>query len=57
VKKDEFINIVRPYSMTTVERISFLFESLENIRLCNLDGDLVECGVWKGGNILGMINI
>jgi hypothetical protein len=39
--------------MTSPERIKCLFESLEYVRLNNIPGDFVECGVWKGGNILG----
>lgn len=53
--KNEFINIVKPYTMTSVERIGCLFDSLEYIRLNNIEGDFVECGVWKGGNIFGII--
>lgn len=55
MNKEDFINIVKPFSMTTIERIIALFESLEHIRLNNIHGDIVECGVWKGGNILGII--
>ncbi len=51
----EFINIVKPYTMTSIERISELYNSLEYIRLHNIEGDFVECGVWKGGNILGIL--
>lgn len=50
-----FIKIVQPYSMTSIERISELYHSLEHIRVNNIDGDIVECGVWKGGNILGIM--
>jgi hypothetical protein len=52
---NEFYNIVQPLSMTGKERINELFKSLEYIRENNIKGDLVECGVWKGGNILGII--
>jgi hypothetical protein len=41
--------------MTSVERITELYNSLEYIRTNNIDGDIVECGVWKGGNIIGII--
>lgn len=41
--------------MTSKERIDSLYDSLEYIRENNLEGDFVECGVWKGGNILGII--
>lgn len=50
-----FINIVQPYSMTSQERIIALYNSLEYIRHNNISGDLVECGVWRGGNILGIM--
>jgi hypothetical protein len=41
--------------MTSIERINELYNSLEYIRLNNIEGDIIECGVWKGGNILGII--
>jgi O-methyltransferase len=55
MNRDKFIKIVKPFTMTSEERIIKLFESLEYIRTNNIEGDLVECGVWKGGNILGMM--
>lgn len=51
---DEFLHIVKPYTMTTDVRIISLFNSLQEIMLNGIDGDFVECGVWQGGNILGM---
>lgn len=53
--KSTFIEIVSPFTMTSVERIGALYDSLEYIRANNIQGDFVECGVWKGGNILGII--
>jgi hypothetical protein len=50
-----FRSIVTPYSMTGAERMNCLFQSLEYNRNNNIQGDYVECGVWKGGNILGMM--
>lgn len=52
---NDFINIVKPFTMTSNERITDLYYSLEYIRENEIDGDIVECGVWKGGNILGII--
>ena len=52
---NKFLTITKPYTMTSIDRIKSLFDSLEYIRLNNIDGDIVECGVWKGGNILGCI--
>jgi O-methyltransferase len=53
--KEDFLKIVKPYTMTSSERINELFNSLEYIRHNKIDGDFVECGVWKGGNILGIM--
>lgn len=52
---DQFITIVKPLSETSIDRIKQLYIELENIRLNNIEGDFVECGVFKGGNILGMM--
>jgi hypothetical protein len=53
--KNTFIEIVSPFTMTSVERMGALYDSLEYIRANNIKGDFVECGVWKGGNILGIM--
>lgn len=52
---NNFLNYVKPYSMTSVERITCLFDSLDHIRKNKIEGDYVECGVWKGGNIIGIM--
>ena len=51
---ENFTKLIAPYTMTSKERMQYLFESLEYIRKSNVEGDLVECGVWRGGNVLGM---
>lgn len=55
MNKSDFYEIVKPYTMTSEERVYCLFDSLDYIRKNNIDGDFVECGVWKGGNILGIL--
>ena len=55
MNKDLFYKKVQPFSMTSKERIYELYESLEYVRLNKIEGDFVECGVWKGGNILGVM--
>lgn len=50
-----FRDIVTPYTMTSQSRIGYLFDSLEYVRNKNIIGDFVECGVWKGGNIFGIL--
>jgi hypothetical protein len=40
------------YSMTTLERMWALVQSYEYVVSKNIPGDFVECGVWKGGNLI-----
>jgi hypothetical protein len=46
------ISRVRPYTMTTLARISALCRSVEYISAHRIPGDIVECGVWKGGSMM-----
>lgn len=47
-----YIKLVSKFSMTTEIRIYSLIQSLKYIKYKNIKGDFVECGVWKGGNII-----
>ena len=52
-KEDEkLISLVSKYTMTPKIRIYNLLQSLKDLEQRNIKGDYVECGVWKGGNIL-----
>ena len=48
----QLINLIKKYSMTTEIRMYNLLQSLRQIKYKNIPGDYVECGVWKGGNIM-----
>lgn len=41
-----------PYSMATPHRRQALINALQEIDKNKIEGDFVECGVWKGGNII-----
>ena len=43
---------VKDVTMTSPERISGLHTALQEIYNNNIAGDFVECGVWRGGNII-----
>ncbi len=43
---------VGPYTMTSRSRISALCRSIEFNELHQIPGDIVECGVWKGGSMM-----
>ena len=52
---DSCINLVRevrPFTMTSAERIFALRESVEYIVANSIPGDIVECGVWRGGSMM-----
>jgi hypothetical protein len=43
-------NACQSYTMTSKERMYSLFKAVEYIIKAKIDGDFVECGVWKGGS-------
>lgn len=45
---------IKPYTMTSPERVLALCEAVRYIHEKNIDGDIVECGVWKGGSMMAV---
>jgi O-methyltransferase len=54
-KIQEIISIVKPYTMLSNERIINNILSVQEIVQNNIEGDIIECGVWKGGSVMAMI--
>lgn len=48
----ELFDFVRPQTMTSVERLYDLYNSVEYIVKSGVPGDLIECGVWHGGSMM-----
>ena len=48
----EIIKIAKKYSMTTEIRMWALINSIKKVDYEKIEGDIVECGIWKGGNII-----
>ena len=44
--------LVRPYTMTSDERIDAMIDALTYVVKNRVAGDIVECGVWRGGNLM-----
>ncbi len=42
----------RDFTLTSVERAYVLYKAIEYISKFKISGDIVECGVWKGGSII-----
>jgi O-methyltransferase len=51
-KTQELCRMVRPYTMTSPERIFALRQSVQYVVQHGILGDIVECGVWKGGSMM-----
>jgi O-methyltransferase len=54
IEADElkFIKNISNYSMCTPANHWAIIQSLKHIKKNNIEGDIVECGVWKGGNLI-----
>lgn len=53
----EFVDIyekTRRYTLTSVERMHALYEAVRYLHRAGIPGDLVECGVWRGGSCMLM---
>lgn len=48
----DLISLAKPYTMTSPERIVSLSRAIDYIEDNSIDGDIVECGVWKGGSMM-----
>lgn len=48
------IDSLRPFTMTSAERLWTLTEAVRYIHEEGLPGAFVECGVWRGGSIMAM---
>lgn len=48
----EIIRSVRPYTMTSPERLFSLIEAARYAAAAPVEGCFVECGVWRGGSMM-----
>lgn len=42
----------RPYTLTSFERMAALSSAVEHVVRNRIPGDIVECGVWRGGSMM-----
>ena len=57
LRDDSFIaiyNMSAPFTITSLERMFALYQSVKYVVSSNIEGDFVECGVWKGGSVMLM---
>lgn len=48
----EIVERVRPFTMTSSRSVIGLCEAVEYIVKSGVEGDFVECGVWRGGSVM-----
>src|SRR6195256_299331 len=49
----QFVSIyarTKPFTMTTMSRMYALYKATEYVTKGHITGDIVECGVWRGGS-------
>ncbi len=47
----EIIKLSRPYTMTSADKLFALVTGVRHLIRVNVAGDIVECGVWRGGSM------
>jgi O-methyltransferase len=45
---------VRPYTMTSIERVTGLSQAVRYLVRAQIPGAIAECGVWKGGSVMAV---
>ncbi|HAZ14438.1 MAG: hypothetical protein A2X86_00075 [Bdellovibrionales bacterium GWA2_49_15] len=48
---EKYTNL-KPYTLTSCERMYALYKAVEYIHKAQIPGDVVECGVWQGGSCM-----
>jgi O-methyltransferase len=51
----EIYRLVKPYTMTGRDKTIGLVNAVRHIARTGVGGDLVECGVWRGGSVHAMV--
>ena len=45
------LQAARPYTLTTLHRLASTQDAIRYVVRADIPGDIVECGVWRGGNM------
>lgn len=51
-RHDDIWNSVRHATMTSPQRVCALCEAIDRLWQLGIEGDIVECGVWRGGSMM-----
>ena len=50
------IDSLKPFTMTSSERLWSLINAVRHVVDNRIPGDFVECGVWRGGSVMCLTN-
>jgi O-methyltransferase len=50
--EQDIMDKVRPFTMTSNDQLSSLINAVEYLIVNQVQGDFVECGVWRGGSMM-----
>jgi len=53
----ELLKRVKPFTMTSYERVFSLCKAVEYLVTNSIEGSIVECGVWKGGSMMAAASV
>jgi hypothetical protein len=53
----EIIRAVRPYTMTSADKLHALITATRYVQRHEIPGDVVECGVWRGGSMQAVARV
>jgi hypothetical protein len=53
-EEHEIIRSVKPYTMTSTESVYALIQAVKYVVRHGIEGDIVECGTWKGGSVMAV---
>jgi O-methyltransferase len=54
-QENKIWQLVQPFTMTSPERLVAFTRAIDYVIKNNIAGDVVECGVWKGGSIMAAL--
>jgi hypothetical protein len=46
------VALAKPFTMTTVEKMAALVNSIDHLTINEVPGNIAECGVWRGGSMM-----
>lgn len=56
-EEKEIVRLVTPFTMTSVERVVSLVHAARYVVENSIAGDIVECGVWRGGSAMAVAEV